>query len=378
MVEASPWSRAFEAARLQGGFIDLTDSNFHQNGLLPEAQLFREEFDIWLGSRHYEPESKGSLPAREAIASFYQAAQCPVSAPDIFLTAGTSEAYLTLFATFASAGDVVALPRPGYPLFEHLAERAHLKTVFYDQPFSWPQNPPASLKLVVVISPNNPTGRVYSSEELVRVGEFCRAHEAVLVFDEVFDAFLTEGELARPAQACPEARVVTLNGISKRFGSPDLKLAWMALSGPEAWKTEASQQLEFSNDLLLSANTYSQALLPRLFRELGPWQQEVRTLLETNRRALAAWLDSRPEVVAPPSQGGIHGLLRFTSLPRGWDDERWSLHLLEKYSLALHPGFFYEVQESGVLVYSLLKQPPAFEEGLLRLSSALSGLGALR
>ena len=378
MVEASLWSQAYDRARLQDGFIDLTDSNFHHNGLLPGANLLREEFDQWLGSRCYEPESRGALAARQAIASFYRSARCPVSAQDVFLTAGTSEAYLTLFTTFASVGDVVALPRPGYPLFEHLAERAHLKVVFYDQPFSWGQSSPDRLKLVVVISPNNPTGRVYTANELARVGEFCMDRGAVLVFDEVFDAFLTEGELPRPAEVSPEVKVVTLNGISKRFGSPDLKLAWMALSGPEAWKTEACQQLEFSNDLLLSANSFSQALLPRLFREMGPWQQEVRALLATNRQALGVWLDTWPGVLAPHAQGGIHGLLRFTNLPRGWDDEKWSLYLLEEHTLALHPGYFYDVQESGVLVYSLLKQPPAFERGLLQLSSALSDLGALR
>ncbi len=378
MVEASLWSQAYDRARLQDGFIDLTDSNFHHNGLLPGANLLREEFDQWLGSRCYEPESRGALAARQAIASFYRSARCPVSAQDVFLTAGTSEAYLTLFTTFASVGDVVALPRPGYPLFEHLAERAHLKVVFYDQPFSWGQSSPDRLKLVVVISPNNPTGRVYTANDLARVGEFCMDRGAVLVFDEVFDAFLTEGELPRPAEVSPEVKVVTLNGISKRFGSPDLKLAWMALSGPEAWKTEACQQLEFSNDLLLSANSFSQALLPRLFREMGPWQQEVRDLLAINRQALGVWLDTWPGVLAPHAQGGIHGLLRFTNLPRGWDDEKWSLYLLEEHTLALHPGYFYDVQESGVLVYSLLKQPPAFERGLLQLSSALSDLGALR
>ena len=200
----------------------------------------------------------------------------------------------------------------------------------------------------------------------------------MLVFDEVFDAFVADGSsLPRPTSLAG-VKAVTLNGISKRFGSPDLKLAWMALTGPSDWVRDTCQALEFANDLLLSANSYSQALLPRLFRDLGPWQHGVRAVLATNRQALEAWLGDHPDVVAPLPQGGIHGLLSWPGLPSGWDDERWSLHLLEEFHLALHPGYFYDVQDDHTLVYSLLKEPGAFREGLSRLSSAWRGRGEFR
>ncbi|MEI8095263.1 MAG: pyridoxal phosphate-dependent aminotransferase [Spirochaetales bacterium] len=371
----TPWSQAHEAAQTFPDYLDLTDSRFHQNDLTPPAAVFYEEFERWLGHRAYVPDSRGALPARTAVANFYGPAIAP---DDVFLTAGTSEAYLTLFTTLAQAGEVVGLPRPGYPLFEHLAERARLKTAFYDQPFVWASPPPDNLRLLVVISPNNPTGKVYRQQELAEVGEFCRQRSAVLVFDEVFDAFTVGGvALARPT-SLPAVRSVTLNGISKRFGSPDLKLAWMALSGPQEWRDETSASLEFANDLLLSANSYSQALLPRLFRELEPWQQAVRDQLAKNRDSLEAWLASHPEVVALPTEGGIHGLLSWPGLPRGWDDERWSVHLLNEHRLALHPGYFYDVQDDHTLVYSLLKKPALFRDGLERLSLAWRGLGGFR
>ncbi len=349
----TPWSRAFDAASRSPDFVDLT------------------AFDRWLGDRAYTPDSRGHLAARQAVAGFYREAGAKVADDAVLLTAGTSEAYALLFTTLAEAGDVVLLPRPGYPLFEHLAERARLRTAAYDQPFRWLAPVSDRLKFVVVISPNNPTGLVYTAEHWAAIGEFCRQHGAALVCDEVFDAFVPgNAPLPRPAALLPEVLTFTLNGISKRFGSPDLKLGWIAVTGPAAAVEDAVERLAFSNDLLLSANSYSQALLPRLFREMGPWQERVRGVLAFNRAELRRWLDGHPEVVAPPSDGGIHGLLRWPGLPRGWDDERWSIHLLTKLHLSLHPGYFYDVQEPGTLVYSLLKEPSAFREGLARLDRA--------
>jgi aspartate/methionine/tyrosine aminotransferase len=375
----TPWNRALEAVRGHSDFLDLTDSRFHQNGLMPDAALFREEFDRWLSTRAYEPDSRGERKARDAVSAFYQSHACLVNPDDVLLTAGTSEAYQLLFTTLAGPGDVVALPRPGYPLFEHLAQRCGLEVVYYDQPFERLEKAPSRLKLVVVISPNNPSGKVYQANELAHIGAFCDARDAVLVFDEVFDAFVhNRSVLARPGAVVPQTKCATLNGISKRFGSPDLKLAWTALTGPAAWRSETLAKLEFANDLFLSANSYSQALLPRLFRDLGPWQSGVNAVLRTNLIALEGWLDQHPEVVAPRPEGGIHGLLNWPGLPRGWDDERWSLHLLQEFRLAVHPGYFYDVQRVGTLVYSLLKAPAEFATGLNRLSSAWKGLGAFR
>jgi aspartate/methionine/tyrosine aminotransferase len=306
-----------------------------------------------------------------------------VNPENVFLTAGTSEAYSLLFSTLAEAGDAVALPRPGYPLFEHLARHSRLETVFYDQPFGANWQPDAAsleacltprTRFVVVISPNNPTGQVASAAALAAFAEVCQRRRLMLVVDEVFDA-CWEGPdtLPRPGALFPGLKVFTLNGISKRFGSPDLKLAWIAASGPDRWLRDVGSQLELANDTFLSANSYSQFLLPRLFDELGDWQARLRALLAANRSAVAAWMASEPAVSGLLPSGGIHGLWRFEGLPAQWDDEAWAVELLKRDHLAVHPGFFYDVQEPGVwLVYSLLKEPSAFAQGLGRLAARVS------
>ncbi len=256
-----PWQRAWEAARRQASFLDLTDSRFHQNGLLPERALFERSFSLWLDQRAYEPDSRGAPAAREALRAFYAAEGWDLADDRFFLTAGTSEAYALLFSTLAAAGDGVALPRPGSPLFEPLASHSRLETVFYDQPWSNRWQPDADdlerrltprTRFVVVISPNNPTGQVVGPEALEAVAGVCRRHDLMLVVDEVFDAcWEGPGPLPRAGALFPDVKTFTLNGISKRFGSPDLKLAWIAVSGPAAWADQTGQRLELANDTFL-------------------------------------------------------------------------------------------------------------------------------
>jgi hypothetical protein len=229
----------------------------------------------------------------------------------------------------------------------------------------------------VVISPNNPTGQVVSQEALTAVAAVCRRHDLILVVDEVFDAcWEGPGRLPRAGALFPEVKTFTLNGISKRFGSPDLKLGWIAVSGPAEWVKKTGERLEIANDTFLSANSFSQFLLPDLFATLGPWQQKLRALLAENRRAVERWMETEKRVTGLLPRSGIHGLWRFGGLPTRFDDEAWAVTLLERDGLSLHPGFFYDVQEPGVwLVYSLLKEPEAFLEGLNRLAARLSSVG---
>jgi hypothetical protein len=380
---AGPWQRAFEKVRRDPGVLDLTDSRFHQNGLLPDRRVFEDAFGHWLDRRAYDPDSRGAPAARQALSRYYAGEGWSLPEDRFFLTAGTSEAYALLFSTLADAGDTVLLPRPGYPLFEHIARHSRLETAFYDQTFASGWEPDAAqleaavtprTKFLVVISPNNPTGQTASPQALGVVAEVCLRHDLMLVVDEVFDAYWEgPGPLPRPGALFPDVKTFTLNGISKRFGSPDLKLAWVAVSGPSAWAGSVGESLELANDTFLSANSFSQFLLPKLFETMAPWQARLRALLAENRKAVADWMAREPRVAGILPRGGIHGLWRFEGLPARWDDETWAVRLLEDEKLAVHPGFFYDVQEPGVwLVYSLLKEPQAFREGLAKLERRLT------
>ncbi len=378
MQDIPPLEEALARKRHLPGFLDLTDSRFHQNGFVPPFDVIRNAFEEYAQQPVYNPDSRGRLGTRQILSRFYQDHGFELTSEDVLLTAGTSESYRHLFQLFCPPGGTIVLPRPGYPLFEHLA--AERQTSFYDLTYSrsW-QIEPASLdaipqaNLIVLISPNNPTGACLNAESLEAVRKFCRRTGAFWISDEVFDLFTGKETLLRPGRELKELAGFTLNGISKRFACPDWKLSWIAMTGPEPVRREHAEALEFINDLYLTATSFSQVLAEHLFRELPPYQQLWQSQIETNRKILSLWVQSLPvkgcqSIEGCFSLGGIYVPLQLQEP----EDEAFVLRALEEESLFVHPGYYYDfpVSETWVVV-SLLKAPEAFQEGLIRLERVL-------
>ncbi len=372
MSNLPPLEAALALKRNHTDFLDLTDSRFHQNGFIPPFSVIRQTFEDYSRQPVYAPDSKGRLSTRQTISHFYQTLGFDLAPEDILLTAGTSESYQHLFQLFCPPGGTIVLPRPGYPLFEHLASER--KTAFYDLEFSrsW-QIDPVSLEsipkanLIVLISPNNPTGSCLNAESLEAVGAFCERTGALWISDEVFDLFTGTEPLLRPGAVFKNLSGFTLNGISKRFACPDWKLSWIALTGPISQRRDNAEALEFINDLYLTATSFSQLLAERLFEKLGPSQKVWQDRIEENRAWLSQWAAKLP-VKGCFSLGGIYVPLQLEAP----DDEAFVLQALEQENLFLHPGFYYDFPPNEAwVVVSLLKESAAFRQGLERLARLL-------
>ncbi len=122
----------------------------------------------------YDPNPKGLLRAREAVAGYYSDNGAPVDPERIFLTTSTSEAYSFLFRLLCDPGDEVLIARPSYPLFDFLADLDDVQLVsyplFYD--YGWHLDPPAlreritsRTRAIALVHPNNPTGHYIKAAE---------------------------------------------------------------------------------------------------------------------------------------------------------------------------------------------------------------------
>jgi len=190
------------------------------------------------------------------------------------LTASTSEAYSFLFKLLCDPGDAVLVPAPSYPLFEHLAELEGVQALPYRLAYdgAWHVDI-ASLKravtprvrAIVAVSPNNPTGHYLRQAE----ADALAALGLPLVLDQVFAPFPLADGAPLAARANDGCLTFTLDGLSKRAGSPQLKLGWTVVSGPEAARREARERLELIADTFLSVGTPVQQALPELL-ELCP------------------------------------------------------------------------------------------------------------
>ena len=354
-----------------GAYIDLTSSNpTHQGLLFPPAVLAAAAASYWQ-QRRYDPHPRGYQPAREAVCRYYAARQVPLSLEpdDVFLTASTSEAYSLLFALLTEPGDNVLAPVISYPLFEFLAEVHHIQLRPYalDEARDW-RIDPASLhaqvdartRAVMIISPHNPTGAIVTQAlpALTTLG-------LPLICDEVFAEFPYRVAHTPPIGALhPDLPVFHLNGISKLFALPDLKLGWIALSpAARPW----ADRLELLNDTFLSGNALTQHMLPHLFDAGWEFVQHMRQHVHANLGRAMSRLSSCPHLACHPPDGGYY---LFPAV-EGWEDEEaLVLHCLH-HGVLVHPGYFYSYEQGTHIMLSCLTAREQLEEGLTRLVRAL-------
>jgi alanine-synthesizing transaminase len=258
------------------------------------------------------------------------------------------------------------VPTPSYPLLDHLAALEGLETLPYrlDPHDDWrPRLPDDPASVVIAVHPNNPTGSYLPQDAAEALAQRCRRDQAALVADEVFHAYPLAGP-PPPSFACREDLLLfVLGGLSKYAGLPQLKLAWTVVRGPEQLAGETMDRLAFLADQYLSVSTPVQLALPSLLRRAAPIRSAIlarcRENLEILRTAASRWGGT---TVVPP-QGGWSVVIRY---PGVLDEERLALELLHEDGVAVHPGYFYDLQGAHHLVISLLPPPTVFAEGARR------------
>ncbi|WP_295860360.1 pyridoxal phosphate-dependent aminotransferase [uncultured Fibrobacter sp.] len=409
-------------------FIDMTVSSPVKVGLPIDLNAAvdegRESFGCW------NPDAAGWMSAREAVVEYYRERGGNFDAGQIILTASTSEAYSVLFKAFCNPGDVILTPMPGYPLLDTLAQLEHLECApyflklrrenarklatdeIYDtrcfstlvelSPMRRREGAafrfvldsdsllaaPERAKILLLVSPHNPTGHCISREEWNEAVRFCEENHLILVVDEVFGDYAFSDKVSRTWQyvfnknviarneatkqsrndnsarenSCdngPKCPIFWLNGLSKTVGSPQLKLGWMAFYAPRDQFEPIRAALEFVEDAYLSVSAPAQALGMSLLRQSAAYEARVKERLLQNWQTLR---EAFPAKYCPEVLGGWYAVVRL-----GEDDEELTLRLLREKHVLVQPGFFFDFDEDGWVVVSLLAPPEQFREAVSRM-----------
>ncbi|HUX14682.1 MAG TPA: pyridoxal phosphate-dependent aminotransferase [Spirochaetia bacterium] len=386
-MEKNLLQQELERIRRHHEVADLIDTNFHRNGYRFPAEPIGEAMTRYLLSRSYDPDPRGAAEARRSICGYYARAGVAVSPERILLTASSSESYSLLFNNLAAPGDNILLPRPTYPLFEYLAGFSHVEVRYYDldpsKDFKIDANSmlreiDSRTRFIVLISPNNPTGRIAGPKEIETVIEIAASRGIAVICDEVFSEFLYDGaSLTRPMKISSDRKsdllLFTLNGISKMFASPDLKLSWIVVGGPEREASAAVETLEVANDMFLNCNSFSQFLLPVLFDSGDEFRNHMVTGIDRGRRALLERL-TPPQFRLSTPNGGIHATVELCGLPAGYDDERFAVELLRNRHVYVHPGYLYGIEKGTFIVVSFLREYRSLVPGLDGVASFMQEL----
>jgi aspartate/methionine/tyrosine aminotransferase len=379
------FTQALEEHRRSGQeLFDLTVSNPTACGLAyPDQEIVAALADRRV--IEYRPESKGILEAREGVSEYYRGRMGfsgsgeGVDPERILLTSGTSEGYSHIFRLLCEAGDEVLVPAPSYPLFEFLGDLADVRLVPYPLLYDhgW-QIDFVSLRAaltprsraVLVVHPNNPTGSFVKRREAAELAEICAARDMAIVADEVFLDYAAGPEPAQTFAFHDAALTFTLSGLSKISLLPQMKLAWMAVSGRQTLVQTAVERLEIIADTYLSPSTPVQLALPKFLALRQGLQAQLLRRISTNVAVLDDVLRESKLLARLDREGGWYAVLR---VPATGPDEDLAVALLERCSVLVHPGHFFNFSQDGFLVLSLITPELQFREGVQRLREYFDG-----
>ena len=369
---------AIDEARAAGRQpIDLTISNPTRAGISYHVSAILDS----LGrnqSLDYDPQPKGLIGAREAIAEYYDSRREQVDPEALVLTSGTSEGYSYIFRLLANPGDEILVPKPSYPLFDLLADLQDVKLVPYPLLYDhgWQIDFPSlnnavtsKTRAVVLVHPNNPTGSYVSQSEQNALNKFCNEHGLALIVDEVFLDY-SHDAARRPTFAANNAALTfTLSGLSKISALPQMKLAWIVTSGPAEQVHAAMQRLEVIADTYLSVNAPIQLATAVLLDQRRIVQSFLLTRLQVNLEEFDQQLSRQKLCVRLHVEGGWYAVLR---VPVTQSDEDLAIAIMKNLSVLVHPGHFYDFASDGYLVVSLITEPKEFSEGIKRVLDFLN------
>jgi alanine-synthesizing transaminase len=145
-----------------------------------------------------------------------------------------------------------------------------------------------------------------------------------------------------------------------------MKLAWTVVSGPEAEVKTAVDRLEIIADTFLSPSTPVQLALPEFLLLRHGLQSQLRERVSTNLSILDGMLSESKSLSRLDREGGWYAILR---VPVTGTDEDLTVALLERHSVLVHPGHFFNFSQEGFLVLSLIPPEGEFREGVRRLVS---------
>ncbi|MGA7220163.1 MAG: pyridoxal phosphate-dependent aminotransferase [Candidatus Sulfotelmatobacter sp.] len=354
--------------------LDLTLSNPTRAGLrYDESRILQSLASP--RSMDYEPQPKGLLSAREGVADYYRAQHgiADFDPERLILTTSTSEGYSFVFRLLCNPGDELLVPKPSYPLFEFLADLQDVKLVPYPLIYDhgWQMDFPSLAKAVssrtrgvVAVHPNNPTGSFVKPHELELLNRFCREHGLAVIADEVFLDYAHDRARRESFAANRDVLTFTLSGVSKISALPQMKVAWIATSGPAVEVVGALARLEVIADTFLSMSAPIQWAVPALLEQRHSIQRQLLERVLANLAELDRQLAGQKVCERLSVEGGWYAVLR---VPVTQTDEELAVDLLRRQSVLVHPGHFYDFASDGYLVLSLITPQAEFAEGIGRL-----------
>jgi alanine-synthesizing transaminase len=368
-LSRNKYTQAIEELRATGErIIDLTVSNPTQSGFHYDSTRILGAFQN-AQALNYEPEARGLLAARSEVVRYYKEEHSvKLDAGSLLLTTSTSEAYSYVFRLLCNPQDEVLVPKPSYPLFEFLGDLQDVSLVPYGLEYaqgwfidfqSLTRALTPRTRGILLVHPNNPTGSYVHDEERRKLTAICRERDLALIVDEVFIDYGLTDIRRESFVANDECLTFTLSGLSKIAALPQMKVAWVATTGPEEIRKAALARMEVIADTYLSLNSPTQWAFAELMEQRRSLQPQVRDRVKQNWAHLQTTTKGCCELL--DTEGGWYAVLR---IPGERSDEEFAIELAQRKHTVVHPGHFYDFRRDGYVVVSLITPFEDFRQGI--------------
>jgi len=320
------------------------------------------------GRTHYT-HSLGTLPLREAIAAHYHARYGVEVTPDrILVTAGTSPAMWLLFAMLLEAGDEVVLSNPRYACYPNLIEfcgglcasvDVQEEDAFQLRPEAVRARLTPRTKAILVNSPANPTGTLFSAERMAALAEL----GPLVISDEIYHGLVYQGREHSILEFTD--RAVVLNGFSKAFAMTGWRLGYLIVP-PDLIRPLQKMHQNF----FISANDFVQAAGIAALREGAPEVERMREIYDRRRRFLVPALRGLGFGIASEPTGAFYvfaNARRFTA-----NSLQFAFEILERAKVGLAPGIDFGQNGEGYIRLSYASSLENLQEAVRRLERFLA------
>jgi aspartate aminotransferase len=279
--------------------------------------------------------SAGMISLREKLVEYYKSVNIDLEASEIIVGAGASEALLFAFQSIMDPDDEVIIPEPFYANYNGFATNAGIKVkpIFssIESGFALPpiedfeKNITDRTKAILICNPNNPTGYLYSKEELEVLRDIVKKYDLFLIADEVYREFTYDGKKHFSAMYLDgiEQNVILIDSISKRYSACGARLGWMASKNKELMATV----LKFAQ-ARLSPPTFGQVLAEAAVDTPDSYFVEVKKEYLARRNAIVEGINNIDGAYCPNPAGAFYVVAR---LPID-DSDKFCQWLLEDFS----------------------------------------------
>lgn len=282
----------------------------------------------------YSP-SQGYLSYREKLVDYYKKFNINITADDIIITAGGSEAVLFSFMSCLNPGDEIIVPEPAYANYMAFAISAGAKirtiATTIEEGFSLPKVEKFEelinerTRAILICNPNNPTGYVYTREEMEQIRDIVKKHDLYLFADEVYREYIYTDEPYTSAMHLEgiENNVILVDSVSKRYSECGIRIGAIITKNTEVRKAV----LKFCQ-ARLSPPLMGQIIAEASLEAPESYIEGVQKEYVERRNCLVNGLNQIPGVFSPMPKGAFYTVAK---LPVD-NAEKFCRWLLEEFS----------------------------------------------